>query len=449
MKMTLSTESIPTPPAAAPDGLPARVSALFILQQVLQQRRPLDQVLESEPSLQALDSRDRAFVRMLVATVLRRKGQLDDLISKALQKGEEPRPDTLRHILYVGMTQLLFMDVPDHAAVDTAVTLAGQGGLDRQKGFVNAVLRRMTAEGREWLKKQDDLRLNFPDWILQAWIADYGLTEALKIAQASLAEAPLDITVKKAGERKLWASKLESEILPGGSLRRTAGGAVGGLPGLIEGSWWVQDASSALPVRVMGDLKGKKVIDLCAAPGGKTMQLAAAEATVTAVDRSASRIKLLRENLARTALQDRVEIIISDGAEWRPKEPADIVLLDAPCTATGTIRRHPDLLHLKTSRDLQQLTEVQARLLVNAARMVESGGLIVYCTCSLQKDEGEHQIEAFLGNHPDFRRVPIEAGDTGVPDAAITADGDARLLPFHQAAQGGMDGFFIARLRKA
>jgi 16S rRNA (cytosine967-C5)-methyltransferase len=340
------------------------------------------------------------------------------------------------------------MDVPDHAAVDTSVTLAGQGGLERQKGFVNAVLRRMISEGREWLKKQDEVALNFPDWILRAWIGDYELSTALEIATASLAEASLDITVKKNEEQKLWANTLEASILPTGSLRRTGGGNVADLPGLQEGSWWVQDASSALPVRLMGDVSGKRVIDLCAAPGGKTMQLAASGAQVTAVDRSSARVKILAENLARTGLDSHVETIIADGAEWRPKVEADIVLIDAPCTATGTIRRHPDLLHLKSERDLMQLIDVQARLLNNAAGMVGRGGLIFYCTCSLQKDEGERQVDRFVRDFPEFKRASFKASEVEGLETAITDYGDLRILPYHLTPQGGMDGFFVARLEK-
>lgn len=431
------------------DGLAPRTCALAILQLVLAQKKPLDQALDTEPSFQRLDARDRAFVRMIVATTLRRKGQIDDLIARAMDKGQEPRPEILRYILYIGITQILFMDVPDHASVDTSVTLAAQNGMEKQKGFVNAVLRRMISEGVEWAKKQDDIALNFPDWILRAWIADYELSKTLDIATASLAEASLDITVKKREEEKLWESTLDAQRLPTGTLRRAGGGTVADMPGLSDGSWWVQDAASSLPVRLMGDIAGKHVIDLCAAPGGKTMQLAAAGARVTAVDRSASRMKFVHENLARTGLQGNVETVIADGSEWKPQQRADIVLVDAPCTATGTIRRHPDLLHLKSDRDLAQLVGVQARLLDNAASMVNGkGGFIYYCTCSLQKDEGERQVDRFVHDHPEFRRTPFKSVEITALASAITDYGDLRILPYHLAPHGGMDGFFIARLER-
>ncbi|MCB1530713.1 MAG: 16S rRNA (cytosine(967)-C(5))-methyltransferase RsmB [Rhodospirillales bacterium] len=430
------------------DGLSARSAALKILDQVLQKKRPLDQVLESERAFYSLPGRERAFTRMLVSTVLRRKGQLDDLIRRAMNRGEEPRPETLRHILYIGITQLLFMDVPDHAAVDTSVSLAKAEGAERQKGFINAVLRRMISEGREWVKKQDPVQTNVPEWILKDWIATYGLIEAAEIAQGSLTEAPLDITVKDKGEIKLWEGALGASALPTGSLRRSGGGNVTELAGFADGSWWVQDASAALPARLFGDRKDKTVVDLCAAPGGKTMQLASMGANVIAVDRSTSRMKILFQNLDRTNLRARVETVIADGAEWKPQKPVDAVLLDAPCSATGTIRRHPDLLHLKTPKDIEQLCAIQGRLLDNAAGILQPGGTLIYCTCSLQKAEGEGQITSFLYRHPEFRRAPVKAGEIGNIEGAITLDGDVRLLPYHLAPHGGMDGFFISRLKK-
>lgn len=438
----------PEPTLPLSDGLSARSAALKILDQVLQKKRPLDQVLESERAFYSLPGRERAFTRMLVSTVLRRKGQLDDLIRRAMNRGEEPRPETLRHILYIGITQLLFMDVPDHAAVDTSVSLAKAEGAERQKGFINAVLRRMISEGREWVKKQDPVQTNVPEWILKDWIATYGLIEAAEIAQGSLTEAPLDITVKDKGEIKLWEGALGASALPTGSLRRSGGGNVTELAGFADGSWWVQDASAALPARLFGDRKDKTVVDLCAAPGGKTMQLASMGANVIAVDRSTSRMKILFQNLDRTNLRARVETVIADGAEWKPQKPVDAVLLDAPCSATGTIRRHPDLLHLKTPKDIEQLCAIQGRLLDNAAGILQPGGTLIYCTCSLQKAEGEGQITSFLYRHPEFRRAPVKAGEIGNIEGAITLDGDVRLLPYHLAPHGGMDGFFISRLKK-
>lgn len=434
---------------AASDGMMARRSALAILHKILQQKIALDEAFDRDELFRTLPPRDRGFTRMLVSTCLRRKGQMDDLVRRAVDKGDEPNPVLLKFILYIGMCQIFFMDVPDHASVDTSVTLAEENGLSRQKGFVNAILRRMTGEGREWAERQDPVRMNFPQWILDAWIKDYGLQTAAQIAQASLAEAALDITVKKQGEVKIWQNTLEATYLPTGSLRRLGGGFVADMAGLQDGHWWVQDAAAALPVTLMGDVRGQRIVDLCAAPGGKTMQLAARGANVIAVDRSSSRMKILHENVVRTGLADFVRTHITDGAEWNAGEPVDAVLLDAPCSATGTIRRHPDLLHLKSARDVAQLMDVQERLLSNAARMVKSGGMLMYCTCSLQKDEGERQVEKFLGAHKDFKRWPIAASEIGGLAEAITPEGEVRLLPFHLAPYGGMDGFFISRLIKA
>jgi 16S rRNA (cytosine967-C5)-methyltransferase len=218
------------------------------------------------------------------------------------------------------------------------------------------------------------------------------------------------------------------------------------LEGFDKGTWWVQDAASAMPATLFGDVRGKTVIDLCAAPGGKTAQLAAAGAHVIAVDRSAQRMTTLHKNIERLGLAASVEPVVSDSTIWRPKEPAPFVLLDAPCSATGTIRRHPDILHFKDPSDLLRLVDVQARLLRNAAEIVAPGGVLMYCTCSLQKDEGERQVTSFLSDRTDFSVLPINSGELGGSKDIIDDRGFARILPFHWAARGGIDGFFIARL---
>ncbi|MBI2233942.1 MAG: 16S rRNA (cytosine(967)-C(5))-methyltransferase RsmB [Micavibrio aeruginosavorus] len=432
----------------SPDILQSRKVALALLEVVLGRRMPLDQALDENRDLPNLPVRDRAFVRMLVATTLRRLGQIDALIRQATDRGEPPSPPVLHHILRLGIAQILFMNVPDHAAVDTAVRLAETAGLSRQKGFVNAVLRRITREGRDWLAKQDDARLNLPEWLMSVWIADYGLKTAADMAQASLSEAPLDITLKDPAHTLHWSGMLEASVLPTGSLRRAAGGNVQELPGYHDGMWWIQDAAAAIPAKLFGPLQGKTVVDLCAAPGGKSAQLAAGGASVIALDRSARRIQRLEENIRRLRLDKNVTTEAADAAVWKPKIWVDAVLLDAPCSATGTIRRHPDVLHAKTPEDVERLTELQARLLENAASMLETSGILVYCTCSLQKAEGEAQIESFLHHHPEMKRLPITAEDVPGVEESLTAEGDLRILPMHLAAHGGMDGFYIARLVK-
>ncbi|MBU0800149.1 MAG: RsmB/NOP family class I SAM-dependent RNA methyltransferase, partial [Alphaproteobacteria bacterium] len=327
------------------EALSARVVALSLLGDVLSRRLALDHALAADKAFAALSTRDRAFVRMLVTTCLRRMGQVDDLISRAMDRRGPASPPLLQNVLRIGVTQIAFMDVPDYAIVDTGVNLAEQAGLSRQKGLVNAVLRRVISEGRDWFLKQDEGRLNVPQWLMQVWIEDFGLRVAAEIAQASLAEAPLDITVKDEADRDHWAQELQATILPSGSIRRSGGGMVTELPGFADGMWWVQDAAAALPVQLLGDVKGRTVVDMCAAPGGKTMQLAARGATVHALDRSMPRLKILEENLRRVRLESDVTVEAVDGAVWRAQQPVDFILLDAPCTATGTVRRHPDVMH--------------------------------------------------------------------------------------------------------
>ncbi len=430
-----------------PEMLQARMVALRLLDQVLTRKIPLDQTLDASAELAALSARDRAFVRMAVATTLRRLGQIDDLISRASERATLPQPPALHHLLRMGVAQLVFMNVPDHAAVNTSVQMAENYGMARQKGFVNAILRRIIRDGRDWFAAQDETRLNIPEWLLKSWVEDYGLTGTAEIGEANLAEAPLDISVKDKTQLEHWAEALDAMILPTGSLRRNAGGNVQDLPGFSDGMWWVQDASAAIPARLFGDLDGKTVIDLCAAPGGKTAQLAAMGAQVIALDRSAKRLQRLDENMRRLRLDGHVQITAADASVWAPRDRVDAVLLDAPCTATGTIRRHPDVMVLKGPQDQKNLADLQRRMLDNAVNIIAPGGTLVYCTCSLQKEEGEQQIDAFLKRHPGiFTRNPITAAEIGGLDDSITAQGDVRIVPNHMAALGGMDGFFVARL---
>lgn len=448
----MNTETIDQPDLygedqSHPEMLQARMVALGLLDQVLTRKIPLDQTLDGSAELAALSGRDRAFVRMMVATTLRRLGQIDDLISRASERATMPQPPALHHLLRMGVAQLVFMNVPDHAAVNTAVQLAENYGMARQKGFVNAILRRIIRDGRAWFDAQDETRLNIPEWLLKNWVEDYGLTGTAEIGEANLAEAPLDISVKDKTQLEHRAEALDAMILPTGSLRRNAGGNVQDLPGFSDGMWWVQDASAAIPARLFGDLDGKTVIDLCAAPGGKTAQLAAMGAHVIALDRSAKRLQRLEENMRRLRLDSHVQMIAADASVWAPRDKVDAVLLDAPCTATGTIRRHPDVMVLKGPQDQKNLADLQRRMLENAVNIVAPGGTLIYCTCSLQKEEGEGQIDAFLKRDPGlFTRNPITAAEIGGLDDSITAQGDVRIVPNHMAALGGMDGFFVSRL---
>lgn len=442
----------------APDMIEVRQSALDLLRQVLDRKQPLDQALDNQKDQHLFSGRDRRFIRMVVATTLRRLGQIDDVIARLQDKpGNLPHP-CLQHILRLGITQILFMDVADHAAVDTSVELAVKEKFERYKGLVNAILRNALRQGEEIVAKQDPARLNTPDWLLKTWISDYGLGEAAKIASANLIEAPLDITLKDESTRNFWSSEFQAINFPTGSLRLPNGmGAVPDLPGYEDGMWFVQDASASLPVKLLVSGAGiektgfadRHVLDIAAAPGGKTAQLAAMGAQVTAIDRSAKRLQRLRDNMQRLRLEEHVEIVITDAMQWRPKEPYDLILLDAPCSATGTMRRHPDLAHLKTPQDMKSLVDIQARMLSHAFEILAPGGVLVYCVCSLQKDEGERQIAQLLTQHQNACKMPIQNDEVDGIEDIINDDGDIRILPYHAQESGGMDGFFISRITKA
>ena len=429
-------------------GPNARRAALGLLEQVLRRKRPLDEAFDADPEVRRLEPRDRAFCRLVLATCLRRLGQIDDVIDGRLEKPLPAKAAAVRDILRLGIAQLLFVGTADHAGVNSAVDLTAEIGFAGMKGLVNAVLRRVAREGAGALEGQDAAQLNMPAWLWRSWRAAHGEANTRAIAAAHLVEAPLDLTIKSDPEG--WAARLGAQILPTGSLRLTSAGNVTALPGYDEGAWWVQDAAAALPARLLGDVRGQRVIDLCAAPGGKTAQLAAAGAVVTAVDRTRRRLDRLKSNLDRIGLT--AELVNADAAEWRPAALADAVLLDAPCSATGTIRRHPDLPWLKTPQDVIQLAALQDRLLAAALAMVRPGGLIVFSTCSLEPEEGAARIDALIASGTPVAREAIRAEEFGrvdeiaTPDA-ITPAGDLRTLPRHLAESGGIDGFFAARLR--
>jgi 16S rRNA (cytosine967-C5)-methyltransferase len=422
----------------------SRRVALDILSAVLHHSRPLDEVLAVHRALPRLEPRDRAFARMLVGTVLRRLGQIDTLIGETLDRPLRPGQGRVREALRIGVAQLLFLDVADHAAVSTTVNLM-TGKQRQQRGLVNAVLRRLAAGGRDMVAAQDAPRLNTPNWLWESWIAAYGEETTRAIAEAHLAEPPLDITVR--ADPAHWADRLDAEMLPTGSLRlQRPRGEIGKLPGYADGAWWVQDMAAALPARLFGEVRSRRVVDLCAAPGGKTAQLVAAGAEVVAVDRSEKRLAQLSRNLQRLGLG--AATIAADVVEWSPPEPAEFVLLDAPCTATGTLRRHPDIAQLKRPEDVDTLTEVQAAMLAHAVDMLAPGGVLVYAVCSLQAEEGPAQIDRLLESGAPVTRRPIEATEIGGLRQAITRAGDLRTLPCYLAAKGGMDGFYACRLVK-
>jgi len=436
-----------TSPQPEVPGLAARKIAADIVDGVLRRRVPLDEQLSGRSAhigLPTLADRDRALMRRLTATVLRRLGTLRHALVGFLDKGfpgDAPRVET---IMLVGAAQLLWLDVPDHAAVDLSVRLAQADRRGaRYAGLVNAVLRRV-AQNRDAILAEPATR-DTPDWLMARWRRAYGDETARAIAEANGHEPALDVSVKF--DAAHWAERLRGRVLPTGTVRTVAHGAVSMLPGFTEGAWWVQDAAASIPARLLGDVRGLAVADLCAAPGGKTAQLCVAGAQVTAVDRSPARIARLKENLERLGLT--AETHVADALEWQGG-PFDAVLVDAPCSATGTIRRHPDVPWLKGEADLTQLTSLQQRLLDRAVSLVKPGGRVIYCVCSLEPEEGETQVAALLARSPNVARAPLVAAEVFGHAEFLSAEGDLRtlpqMLPDADPHLGGMDGFFGVRL---
>lgn len=433
-------------PSSPAPGLAARISAADMLDGVLRHGRPLD--VQSEGKTQSvLPERDRALARRLAATVLRRLGTLRHLLGLFLQQGLPANAPRVETALLLGAAQILWLEVPDHAAVDLSVRLAQA---DRRAahyaGLINAVLRRIAENGATRLAGIDTLLLDTPPWLMARWAAAYGEDIARAIAQAHAQEPALDLTVKNHPE--IWAERLGGRVLPTGSVRIAAAGQIPQLPGYQDGAWWVQDAAAALPARLFGDVRCLRIADLCAAPGGKTAQLAHGGAQVTAVDRANVRMEKVRENLARLGLS--AETVVADATTWNGG-PFDAVLLDAPCFSTGTIRRHPDIPWVKRAADIVSLVSLQDRLLDHAVTLLKPGGTLVYCTCSLEPEEGPERIDALLARTRALRRKPVAATEIHGLAELLTPAGDLRTLPCHlpdpDPRFGGLDGFYAARLQ--
>lgn len=454
--------------------------AVRVLRDILHSGQPLDEVLARQNAglMKSFAERDRGFVRAIVSASLRRRGQIEAILAGFLQKPLPRKSGNAREILLSGAAQLLFLETGAHAVIDLAVTLASEDRNARGfKGLINAVLRRVAAEGPALIADQDAARLNTPDWLWHRWRAHYGEDTAHRIAEAHLVEPPLDITVKDqqaGGETALaattgLAARLGGSALAAGSVRLQSAGRIEAMDGFAQGQWWVQDIAASLPARLLGEVAGKHILDLCAAPGGKTAQLAAMGARVTAVDRSAHRLERLRENLSRLDLQ--ADTVAADASSFMPETPPDAILLDAPCSATGTIRRHPDIAWLKDNYAVNSLTGIQEGMLRHAIQILPSGGLLIFCTCSLEPQEGENLIDTIISHGAPVERVPVLPGEIGGLEEAITPNGDVRTLPCHNPALApdsssvdaaqetveetaastrpvGMDGFFISRLRK-
>lgn len=432
-------------------GLMARTAAAAILQDIVAKGHLLDERFSAAAipnRLGDLDGRDRALTRSIVTAALRRLGTVRAAVADRLEQGLPRQSPEIEWILIVAATQILFLDVPDHAAVDLAVRAVR---LDRKSApfaaLVNGLLRNVARARDAILAESDPLEKDVPGWLASRWRKTYGDDVARAIAAAIREEPTLDITVKSDPEG--WATRLGARLLPTGSLRLGSHQAINELDGYAEGAWWVQDAAAALPATLLPLAPGLRVADFCAAPGGKAAQIAAAGAQLTAIDRSAERLKRLSANLDRLGLG--AELVVADATSFKAA-PFDAVLLDAPCLGTGTLRRHPDIAWTKKPGDLSALTALQARLLDKAVAMTLPGGTIVYCTCSIEPEEGEAQIAALLRRNPDVARWPIEAAEVGGLAEILNAQGELRSLPSHLAGPeprfAGIDGFFAARLKR-
>jgi 16S rRNA (cytosine967-C5)-methyltransferase len=438
--------------AADRAGLAARRLAVGLLTAVLTDKRPFDDAFErlaADPRYADLEPRDRAFARAIAATTLRRKGQLGEIVKRFIEKPLPDQRGRLDAILLCAAAQLVFLKSPPHAVINLSVFQVREDPQARRfSRLANAVLRRISEQGADMAALQDEAMLNTPRWLWLRWEQAYGAEEAAHIARQHLAEPPLDLTVKS--DAQGWADRLGGVVLPTGSVRFAPKGRIEELDGFGEGEWWVQDAAASLPAKLLGDVRGLRVADLCAAPGGKTAQLAQAGARVTGVDISSKRLERVAANLKR--LQLTAETIAADAVSWRPETPFDAVLLDAPCTATGTIRRHPDIAYLKTPQDIIELARLQQTMLASAIEMVRPGGVVVYCTCSLEEEEGPAQVARLIAARDDLEPLPISPEEIGGRAEWIDRKGALRTLPhFLQLSDpdlSGMDGFYAARLVK-
>lgn len=434
-------------------GYETRRLAARIIDDVIARRLALDETLETALATRdarALDDRDKGLVRAIATSAIRHFGAISKALAARLERGLPKHSGPFEAIMASGIAQILYLDVPDHASVDLTVELV-QADPDcrRYVALANAVLRRIAREKNDILKAVRPLEDNTPSWLADRWVETYGYEKAQEIAASHTHDAAVDLTVKS--EPEAWAQKLDAIVLPTGSLRLKTRTAIPALQGFAEGEWWVQDAAAALPARLIAAQKNEVIADFCAAPGGKTAQLALSGAKIVAIDRSGKRLLRLKANLDRLHLA--AEIVEMDALQYEGG-PFDAILIDAPCSATGTIRRHPDVAWTKGPEDIRKLTSLQAKLLDKAASLLKSGGRMIYCTCSLEPEEGEKQIEALLERNPKLKRAaftPADLAAFGGPLAdALTAQGDLRTLPFmlpHEEKRvSGLDGFFASRL---
>ncbi|MCF8473467.1 MAG: hypothetical protein K9G26_02115 [Emcibacter sp.] len=431
------------------NDLMGRWAALSFLEKILEDHLPLDQAFDQTCRQfgDKLSAQDKGFVRHLGTTCLRHLGQLDAMINHCTPKKLSGSKKTIRNILRLGITQLLYMAVPAHAAVNSAVKMADKqkDTSDRHsKGMVNAILRRIDRE-KEKFSTGFNPTLNIPKWLQNNWEKRFGSEEVAKIATILLEEPPTDFSLKPQYDGEEWAKKLGGVLLANGSIRVEKAGIIPNLEGYNDGIWWVQDMAASLPMRLLSPKEGDFVLDLCAAPGGKTAQAAAMGCKVTALDQSERRLRRLEENMKRLNLV--CDIVTSDAATYKPDHAYHHILLDAPCSSTGTMRRHPDVSRAKGPKDIESLRIIQANLLDAAVNIMPVGGTLVYCVCSMQAEEGPDQIKALLARNDTVKRKKIMTSELAGFENAILTEGDVQTLPHH--IDGGMDGFFISRLVKA
>ncbi|MFD0985699.1 RsmB/NOP family class I SAM-dependent RNA methyltransferase [Methyloligella solikamskensis] len=446
----MASEAATSRASEAQVGLAARRAAADVLTAVLIKKQPLDLTLGKSLStghMANLPPRDRALTRAIVMASLRHKGQLDAVLLRFLEKGFPAKSGTLYAILLSAAAQLIFLETPPHAAIGLAVTLAQYDHqAKRFDKLANAVLRKVSSQGPAIAADMDAPKANTPEWLWERWSRYFGEENARAIAELNMLEPPLDLTVKSDPEG--WANRLGGHVLPGGGVRLIPKGRIEAMDGYDDGAWWVQDLAASLPAKLFKDIAGKRVLDLCAAPGGKTAQLAAAGASVLALDISEARLKVLKENIKRLGLA--CDTALGDASTWYSEERFDAILLDAPCSSTGTIRRHPDIAYLKTEADLPSMVTLQRRLLDNAAKLLKPGGTLVFSTCSLEPEEGEGQIASLLTRNNRVSLDPIAKDEVFGHANWLTQTGTLRTIPpaFKMEAPGldGMDGFFAARL---
>lgn len=434
------------PPVATVDdphaeiGVEARLVAGILLNAALEKRTGLDEAMAQSPA-KDLPPADRAFARAVAMAALRRLGEIDQILDRRLNKSP---PAPVRTIMRVALAQTLVLGTPAFAAVSTAVKLAERDAKTRPyKNLVNAVLRGVDREG----PGKTSAVANLPDWLAARWKTNFGEAGLEGLALATRDEPATDLSTKPGVDLEALAAAVDGEILPGGTIRTGKRGDVSTWSGFEDGDWWVQDAAAAIPARLLAVKAGETVLDMCAAPGGKTLQLAATGAQTVALDRSEARLKRLRQNFQRMNLE--AEIVAVPAEDWEDDRQFDAVLLDAPCTATGTYRRNPEVLKATRPADVAKLADVQHRLLDAAAGRVKAGGRLVFCVCSLEREEGETQVIAFLRRHPEFKTVVANPAEVGAPQDALTKEGWLRVLPSQWAEQGGVDGFFVALMQRS